>query len=233
MSSSFVVVNVSNSQNDTVSFERKFPKNITIIELKYKLEVITGGSAGTMQIELFDGDQLVKILNDNNSILGSFDIKDGMRLHVVDNILFDQNVPKFELTQDQYDKRSDSLKSFLTRNKLGKYNEEEMKKLENEKVKQSEKEARTINAAEVGVRCKVSSKGKPTRFGTVMYNGPLEGKKGIFIGVKFDEPLGNNDGSIDGKRYFECCNKYGSFVSPNFIEIGDFPPEEFNIDDEL
>jgi Ubiquitin-like domain len=31
---SFVKVNVSNSQNDAVSFEKKFDKNLTIAELK-------------------------------------------------------------------------------------------------------------------------------------------------------------------------------------------------------
>lgn len=36
--------------------------------------------------------------------------------------------------------------------------------------------------------------GNPIRRGTVMYNGPLEGKSGIFIGVQYDEPLGKNNG---------------------------------------
>lgn len=30
----FITVNVSNSQNDVISFEKKFPKDIKIIELK-------------------------------------------------------------------------------------------------------------------------------------------------------------------------------------------------------
>lgn len=32
--SDFIQINVSNSQNDVVSFEKKFPKDIKIIELK-------------------------------------------------------------------------------------------------------------------------------------------------------------------------------------------------------
>lgn len=162
---------------------------------QYKLEVITGGGAATMQLELYNGDRLVQILSDNEALLGSYPAEDGMRIHVVDHILFDQNVPKFELTQEQYEKREDSLKNFLQKNKLGKYNEEELKKMEADKNERALAEEKIVKAAVVGARCKVTTKGKPTRIGTVMYNGPLDGKKGIFIGVKFDEPLGNNDGS--------------------------------------
>lgn len=148
-----------------------------------------------MQLELYSGDRLVQVLNNDDALLGSFPVEDGMRIHVVDNILFDQNVPKFELTQEQYEKRQDSLKNFLLKNKLGKYNEEELKKLEAEKLERALVEENSLKAAVIGARCKVSGKGKPTRLGTIMYNGQLDGKKGTFIGVKFDEPLGNNDGS--------------------------------------
>lgn len=148
-----------------------------------------------MQLELYSGDRLVQLLNNDDALLCSTNVEDGMRIHVVDNILFDQNVPKFELTKEQYEKRQDSLKSFLLKNQLGKYNEEELKKMEEEKKERALIEEKNIKAAIIGARCKVSSKGKPIRIGTVMYNGQLDGKKGTFIGVKFDEPLGNNDGS--------------------------------------
>uniref|UniRef100_A0A336LP18 CSON007363 protein n=1 Tax=Culicoides sonorensis TaxID=179676 RepID=A0A336LP18_CULSO len=229
----FVIVNVSNSQNDTISFERKFSKLSKVFELKQMLEIVTGGNAGSMQLELYNGDQLVQALNNDDAILGSYPIKNGMRIHVIDNILFDQNVPKFELTQEQYEKRQDSVKNFLLKNKLGKYNEEELKKLEEEKLERAKLEDTIVKAAKIGTRCKVTTKGKPTRYGTVMYNGELDGKKGIFIGVKFDEPLGTNDGSIENKRYFQCPPKYGGFISPIFVEIGDFAQEEFDLDDEL
>jgi tubulin-folding cofactor B len=37
--------------------------------------------------------------------------------------------------------------------------------------------------------------------------------KGWWIGVKFDEPVGKNDGSVkkNGVRLFECDDGYGSF----------------------
>jgi len=234
ITSSTVKVNVSNSQNDVVSFERKFDKGITISDLKSKLEILTGASPSTMQLELYSGSKLVSKIDNNDALLGSYEIEDGMRIHVLgDHNVFDQNVEKFELTSQQYEKREDSVRSFLKRNNLGKYNEEEMKEIEKKREEAAQRELERAQKITLGSRCKVMSTNQPTRIGTVMYNGNLEGKKGIFIGVKFDEPLGVNDGSSNGKRYFDCQPKYGSFVPPSAVEIGDFPEEEINFDDEI
>lgn len=229
-----VKINVSNSHNDAVSFERRYSKSLKISEFKAKLEPITGGSAATMKLELYSGDRLVSRLDDDDRLLGFYSIEDGMRVHVIDNFAFVQeNVQKFELSQDEYDKKQDSVRNYLRKNKLGKYNEEEMAKLEEERKRQEAEDAAKLEQAKIGDRCKVTTKGQPTRFGTIMYKGELEGKPGLFFGVKFDEPLGVNDGSSNGKRYFECAPKYGSFVKVNAVEIGDFPPEGDDLDDEL
>jgi tubulin-folding cofactor B len=151
-----------------------------------------------MKLELYSGSKLICKLDNNEAMLGSYNIDDGMRIHVVDNIdqsIFDQNVEKFELTTQQYDNREDSVRSFLKRNKLGKYNEEEMKEIEKKREEAAQRDLERSQKITVGSRCKVTSNNQPTRIGTVMYNGELDGKKGIFIGVKFDEPLGVNDGS--------------------------------------
>lgn len=148
-----------------------------------------------MQLELFSGSKLICKIDNNEALLGSYPIEDGMRLHVIDNIsAIADDVEKFELTEKQYENRSDSVRSFLKRNKMGKYNEEEMKELEKKKEEAEQREQERYNKINIGDRCKVTSSGQPTRLGSVLYKGPLEGKKMNFIGIKFDEPLGVNDG---------------------------------------
>lgn len=46
---------------------------------------------------------------------------------------------------------------------------------------------------------------------------------GYFVGVRLDEPFGTGTGVIKGVKYFDAQDKYGIFVRPNTIEVGDFP----------
>ena len=63
------------------------------------------------------------------------------------------------------------------------------------------------------------------RRGTVSYIGPVPEIPGVgsWIGVTLDEPTGKNNGTVKGKRYFECGNNHGVFVRPERCEVGDFP----------
>lgn len=192
----FVHVNVSNSQNDVISFEKKFPRDIKIGDLKFKLEIITGGSAGTMQLQLFNGEKIIAQLNDDNAELGSYPIENNMRLHVVDsfgNLFGDSKVEKFELSDRQYEERRNTVRDYLKTNRFGKYNEEEMKELEEQKKQEHLDQVKKAESINIGDRCATTAGAR--RVGTVRYKGTFHMKSGIFVGIEFDEPLGMNNGT--------------------------------------
>ena len=74
---------------------------------------------------------------------------------------------------------------------------EYMKKIEENKGPNFEEEAKTI---QVGNRCLL---GDGTRRGEVKYVGKVKDYGyGFFIGVALDEPMGDNNGTYKGKKYF-------------------------------
>ncbi|XP_041979912.1 tubulin-folding cofactor B-like [Aricia agestis] len=234
-----VLITKSDSE-DAPPIERRFKKGITIQEFKTKLELVTGGTAGTMKLKVFDNkNNLICDIDNDDALLGSYPIDDGMRIHVTDNFTlvkdFDSAdaAERFRLSEEEYEKKDDTLRAFLQRNKLGKYNEEEMNKLKEQQQKELEEEAKLAASVVVGSRCAVRVGNTGTRRATVRYNGPLEGARGLWIGVQYDEPRGKNDGTFNGKRYFTCPPKYGGFVKPVYVTLGDFPVEEDDLDDEI
>lgn len=73
---------------------------------------------------------------------------------------------------------------------------------------------------------------------TFRYIGQVEGlAEGFWVGVAFDEPLGKGDGSVKGKSLFTCLPGHGSFVRPDKVTMGDFPPiddfSDLGSDDEI
>lgn len=223
------------------SFESKgrFNRGLTITELKGKLEMIVGAPASCMDLELFSvSDQFLQKLDDNEALLGSFPVDDNCRIHVIDRsggqlgeFTDVSKVEKFELSDDAYDKRTESARSFMKKQRVGRYNDEEMAKKKAEVAAREEEQKAAAEAISVGSRCQVQVVGQPTKLGTVMFVGTTDFKPGYWVGVKYDEPLGKNDGSVNGKRYFECPNKYGAFVKPLSVTVGDFPEEDYGLDE--
>lgn len=51
-----------------------------------------------------------------------------------------------------------------------------------------------------------------SKSGVLKYKGRTYFADGEWCGVELEDPLGKNDGSVDGHRYFDCTNKFGVFA---------------------
>ncbi|UJR30557.1 hypothetical protein I4U23_018086 [Adineta vaga] len=210
---------------------RRFKRSMPIYELKNQLELITGAQSQSMKIHVHDerGTKLFDI-DDDSRTLGSFNIQSNMILQVEETNakrahLFDDtgDVPKYELTKEEYESRKNTARQFMQDHKIGKYNptaQEEYARKEKEKEALEQEAASKIN---VNDRCEVCVPSQPTKRGTVMFKGKVHFKPGVWVGIQYDEPLGKNNGSVEGKKYFECPDKYGAFVRPSSVTVGDFP----------
>lgn len=76
-------------------------------------------------------------------------------------------------------------------------------------------EARFIK---VGHRVHVKDKGY---VGVVAYVGTTLFASGKWIGVVLDDPVGKNDGVVQGKRYFDCEENRGIFVRQSQVVVLD------------
>lgn len=239
-SAPLVTVQVSSSLNSFTA-EKRLDRGLTLAELKCKLELVVGSPASCMELKLFSIDNnFIQNLDQDDALLGSYPVDNGCRIHVIDKsgATFGQfedvsRVEKFEISDDAYEKRSDSVRSFLKRNKMGKFNEEEASEKAAEQKCKLEEEKLAAETITTGSRCEVRAPGQPTKRGTVMYVGLTDFKPGYWVGIKYDEPFGKHNGSVEGKRYFECTPKYGAFVKPQQVVVGDFSEEDYGLDDEM
>lgn len=59
--------------------------------------------------------------------------------------------------------------------------------------------------------------------GTVYFVGQTHFAAGDWVGVVLDTATGKNDGSVQGRRYFDCQPGHGMFVRPTMPKILDEP----------
>jgi len=231
-----ISVNIFVVSPDTRS-ERRFDLHITVQQLKNKLELITGIPVQNQSISVFDKEndtQAVAVLEDDTRPIGFYGVRDWQVLKITDlhpetsftgQLTDVSQVQKFELSKDEYAQRQDTVLAYKQRHKIGRFAEKEQES--------TEESAPQVNIP-IGSRCEVetSEEGFHKR-GTVRFVGPTKfAKGGVWVGVEYDEPMGKNDGSVQGERYFTCQPNYGVFVRPDRLKVGDFPPEEINFDDE-
>ncbi|GAA5909943.1 hypothetical protein JCM8208_006394 [Rhodotorula glutinis] len=236
------LVSVWISSPDTHS-ERRIPTDLSVEQLKFKLEPITGIPASTQTLTLrrtaadaghsgssssAAGGDVLALLDDDRKTLDSYGIREYMTIRVDSNdpharglagqYTDDSHVDKFELTEEEYAARRDTVLQFKKRNQLGRF-------APPPPSSSAPPPALPADLAP-GARCEVALSPELSRRGTVRFVGPTEfGAKddSVWIGVEWDEPVGKGDGSVDGKRYFETAPLRASFVRPDKVKVGDYP----------
>ncbi|KAJ3287660.1 hypothetical protein HK104_008493 [Borealophlyctis nickersoniae] len=232
--SSTVTVFVS---SEGASSERRFDKAILISTLKERLEPITGVPASTMRIDLFSAsDEFLGSLQYDDKMLGFYPVENFMRLQVVDmnphrikNEFNDlSRVEKYEMPETEYEKRTDSVRAFKQRHKIGRFADKPA-----EDVPAEPDFAEEAAKIHVGDRCEVEAEGGLSKRGTVKFVGTVKFKPGYWVGISYDEPLGKHNGTVQGESYFTCQPNHGACVRPNKVTVGDFPEEDFDDLDEM
>ncbi|KAG8221095.1 CAP Gly-rich domain-containing protein [Butyriboletus roseoflavus] len=227
------IVNVFVVSPDTRS-ERRFDLHITVQQLKSKLELVTGIPVQNQRISIQNNEGVtIAQLSDDNNQLGFYGLTALQTINVIDTNpatsftgqLSDvSQVEKFELSDDAYAKRTDSVLAYKQRHKVGRF------------APPSETVPAPVTDVDIpiGARCEVESteEGFHKR-GMVCFVGQTTfAKTGVWVGIEYDEPIGRNDGSVQGERYFTCRPNHGVFVRPDKVRVGDFPVEEITFDDE-
>ena len=178
VTAAYVTVDISSTLTSFLS-NKRFQKDLTIAALKGKLELVSGVLAGGMKLEVYNPDgKLICVMDDDSALMGSYHVDDGCRIHVIDTSgsslgQFEDvsKIEKYEMTQEDYDKRTDSVKAFKEKMKMGRFDPELQKQKEEEKQRKGEEEQKKIEGMIVGDRCEVKVPGNPTRRGTVQYTG--------------------------------------------------------------
>jgi tubulin-folding cofactor B len=185
-----------------------------------------------MRLQLFDRqDRLLGEFDDDAKMLGAYAVEDFMRLHVVDlnparragEFSDVSRVPKYEMPDDEYARRPDSVRAFKERHKLGRFADQPVAQVDAADARASDAERFAP-----GQRC-LARVGELDARGTVRFAGPTGFGTGLWVGVELDEPVGKNDGSVQGTAYFACADRHGVFLRPHAVELGDFPEEDFEM----
>ncbi|KAL1836970.1 hypothetical protein VTJ49DRAFT_4434 [Mycothermus thermophilus] len=221
--------------SDYASSERRINPSWSIAQLKTKLEPITGIPPSCQQI-FYKPSAAEKIPveapNEEAVLLQQFNLTPYAELLIVDtrppsarpNFSSTEGVERFVLPDEEYEQRTDSVLAWKKAEKLGRFDPNAPSR-EQAKIDAIAKEIEARGIA-VGKRCRVG--GEDARRGQVMYVGEVKEIPGVgaWVGIQLDEPVGKNDGSINGTRYWgeESELKCGLFVRPDRVEVGDFPP---------
>lgn len=244
-----VMVTVTHSNLNQKHVDLRFDLHTTVFDVKKRLALHNGTPPGDQKLYVKDGDMIVGELDDDTRKIGFYSIQNGQTLHVVDTNPYSMSanggledtslVKKYEMSDEEYNKRKNTLRSYkremLKKDPNFKFDWSQAGKngLQGVKGKENQGERtypgpESVAGMKVGNRCEVNP---GARRGEIMYLGEVkELLPGHWVGVKFDEPLGKNDGSVKGTRYFQCANRYGGFCRASNLQVGDFPEADLFAD---
>lgn len=226
-----------------------FDEDMTVMAVKEKLYRHGGTPASWQELYLRRGNDTI-FLYDDSKTLAFYGAKSGMEIHIKDldphsmskhgGLEDVSQVQKYEMADEEYDKLKNSVRAEKKKAEAQRAAEAAARKEAGEEEAQElgaskpmEMTAEEMAAAfPIGSRCECEP---GARRGEVLHVGPVDGTKGCWIGVRLDEPQGQNDGTKDGKRYFDCPGpKYGCFLKPEKVKVGDYPERDpFASDDEF
>ncbi|CEM33406.1 unnamed protein product [Vitrella brassicaformis CCMP3155] len=219
----------SNFENHRWAEIRLDPEH-TIEQIKERLYRMVGTPPASMKLTLQHPTGEFEIpLDDDSAQLKRYGIEPGLVLHIDDTdpnslskgggLEHTEMVAKYTMSDEDYAKRSGTMREFKARMQAAR------PELFSQGDASSEEPAESLEQLKqdypVDSRCEVQPGG---RRGRVAYVGQVEGGTGNYIGVELDEPQGKNDGTKNGKRYFDCRPNYGCFVRRDKVAVGDFPP---------
>jgi tubulin-specific chaperone B len=233
--SAYLIMDATHSHVKNHLQEIKFDEDWTIAKTKDFLEKKFGTDVGDQTLHLKDRQNvLVAEMLDDTLTLKGYGAQQGFLIHVIDsnpNAKHDQwndvsKVEKYEISEANYDKIDDTYRNF--RKRMLKNNPNYVEYAGQVEKDHQKEEA---DAIEIGSRCECIGGAR----GEVMYTGKVVGfERGYWVGVKLDEPIGDNDGTVKGKKVFDCPAGFGKIVRPLELKVGDYPEiDEFDMDDDM
>jgi len=246
-------IDVTHSNLEQRWHDIKFEDTMTIMQVKEKLYRHGGTSCAFQELYLRRSPGDTVYLMDDNKTLGYYGARNGMEIHIKDTDphsislhggLEDvSQVEKYVMADEEYDKMRGTVRAINKEREIEKAVKARAEAAARREAGEEEEPEETAAApemtpAEVAAAFPIDGRVEcdpGARRGTICHAGPIINTKGMWIGVRLDEPQGNNDGTKDGKRYFDCPgDKYGIFAKPENVTVGDYPElDPFASDDEF
>jgi tubulin-folding cofactor B len=211
--------------------EHRLSLHCTVATTKSKLSRHFGTHPEHMTLVLKSNGSAVAVMDDDSKMLGFYGVQSGMEIHIRDGgdsrcraagswhkTISVANQREAQATSEAGRGRLDAQAPFMQT-----------------PPRAIQLDLESVAGMTIGDRCEVQP---GARRGEVMFLGEIpgvgeEGRRGHWVGVKFDEPVGSSDGCVRGRKIFECVDKFGGFVHGRYVTAGDFPEvDEFSMEGE-